>query len=135
MSVQGKRMNDEALLAGLVGGATVEQAAERAGISVRTAYRRLRNEDFLERLQSLRERLVERSADQLTSAASEALGAMLALVRDAAIPPEFRFKVAQTIVSLGMRAQSNVEDRKWDKSFNEDMAGSGSHTTTYTRTR
>jgi hypothetical protein len=47
-------------------------AARKAGISVRTAYRRLGNPEFRRRLQALRAEMVQRAAGTLIAAALEA---------------------------------------------------------------
>lgn len=46
---RGRRNADEALLAALACGATVENAARTVGISARTAHRRLKEEGFQKR--------------------------------------------------------------------------------------
>ena len=53
---------DQALLLALACGATVENAARKAGISERTAYRRLDNAAFVQQLQQLRAEMVHRTA-------------------------------------------------------------------------
>jgi hypothetical protein len=59
---------DQALLVALACGATVENAARKAGLGERTAYRRLRDPVFLQQLQQLRAEMVQRTAAMLTGA-------------------------------------------------------------------
>ena len=55
----GSRRNaDEAFLTALACGATVEAAARSAGISHTTAFRRLKNPEFRQRLQEVRADIV-----------------------------------------------------------------------------
>jgi hypothetical protein len=60
MAHRGRRQADDALLMALACGATVENAARQAGVSLRTAHRRMADESFRQRLQALRDDMVWR---------------------------------------------------------------------------
>jgi hypothetical protein len=51
MAHENQKKTDEALLLTLACGATVERAAQTSGLSVRSVYRRLANQEFRGRLQ------------------------------------------------------------------------------------
>ena len=81
MSRKGRRNADEQLLMALACGVTVENAARQAGISPSTAYRRLADASFRQRLQKLRGDMVSRTAGTLTAAATEAVRTLLELLK------------------------------------------------------
>jgi hypothetical protein len=82
MAQQGRRATDERLLLALACGATVESSARSAGISESTAYRRLRETGFNQRLQQARADMVQRTAGMLTAAAGEAVKTLLVLQKE-----------------------------------------------------
>src|SRR5579871_301090 len=84
MSRSGRRNRDHQLLMALACGVTVENAARQAGISPATAYRRLAEPAFQQRLQQLRGDMVSRTAGTLTAAASEAVRTLLELLKSTA---------------------------------------------------
>jgi hypothetical protein len=77
MPQRGKRNADEALLTALACGASVEVAAQKAGVSESTAYRRLGEPAFQQRLRDMRADMVQRTGGMLTAAAGEAVKALL----------------------------------------------------------
>jgi hypothetical protein len=75
------RNRGEALLLGaLAAGSSVEQAATRAGVSTRTAYRRLANPGFARRLAQARDELISSALGELVDCASEAVATLRALL-------------------------------------------------------
>ena len=60
---------EKALLSALAFGATVEHAARKAGITERTAFRRLADPAFRARLEELRRQAIARTSGMLTGAA------------------------------------------------------------------
>ena len=72
---------DELLLGGLAAGSPVEQAAEAAGLSTRTAYRRLADPAFARRLAGARDTLIASALGELVECASEAVATLRALLR------------------------------------------------------
>ena len=99
---------DEALLRGLACGATVESAARAAGISARTAHRRLKEEAFQKRLRDVRAEMVQRTAGMLTGSGLEA-GKTLVSLLDPTNPPTVRHAAARTILEFGLRLRENAE--------------------------
>ena len=82
MAHRGRKNADEALLQALACGATVETAAAKAGVSRRTATRRLADPEFQARLRAFRSDLVQRTAGALTAAGQEFVRALFELLKD-----------------------------------------------------
>ena len=73
--------SEELLLGALAAGSPVDQAAETAGVSVRTAYRRLADPGFARRLAQARDELISSALGELVECASEAVAALRALLQ------------------------------------------------------
>jgi hypothetical protein len=82
MPQQGRRKANQVLLIALACGATVEVAANKAGVSPATVYRRLQDPKFQKELQQLRSDMVQRTAGMLTAAGGEAVKSLVALLKD-----------------------------------------------------
>jgi hypothetical protein len=108
MPSRGRRNVDEPLLMALACGATVEAAAAKAGVSPATAYRRLGEPAFLQRLRDLRADMVQRTGGMLTAAAGEAVKTLLALQKEN-ISPATRLGAARAVLELGMRVRETAE--------------------------
>lgn len=102
MSHNGRKNADEVLLVALACGATVENAAHTAGVSRRTAHRRLAEPTFQQRLKDLRADMVDRAGGMLTAAGMEAVKTLVALL-SAANPAAVRLGAARTILGIGMK--------------------------------
>jgi hypothetical protein len=94
---------ERALLQALACGASVEHAARKAGLSERTAYRRLADSAFREQLEQLRAEMVERTAAMLTGAGMASVKTLLDLQADAAVSASVRRRAARDILELGLR--------------------------------
>jgi hypothetical protein len=82
---RGKKNADEALALALATGLTVPDAAARALVSFRTAYRRLEDPAFCRRVDALRAEIVGRAVGKLAAlgdSAAEALDALLKSVSE-----------------------------------------------------
>jgi hypothetical protein len=112
MSQRGGRKADELLLLALACGATVEAAAQKAGISRATAHRRLQDPEFLARLQQVSSDMVKRTMRTLTAAGSEAIKTLLALLQ-ATTPYATRLGSARAILELGIKTRElgDMEER------------------------
>jgi hypothetical protein len=105
-------------------GATVEAAAQKAGISRATAYRRLQDPEFRSRLQEVRSDMVNRAAGTLTAASTEAIKTLLSL-QQPAVPPATRLGAARSILEIGikMREVADIDERL--KALEERMPKEG----------
>ena len=81
MSHEIRNRGDELLLGALAAGSPVEQAARAAGLSTRTAYRRLADPAFRARLARARDTLIETALGELVDSASEAVATLRALLQ------------------------------------------------------
>ena len=108
MSHNGRRNADESLLMALACGATVDNAARQAGISKRTAYRRLADPAFGRRLQQMRGDMVSRTSGTLTAAAGEAVRTLLELLKNPT-SSAVRLGAARAVLELGMKLREVAE--------------------------
>jgi hypothetical protein len=74
------RRGDELLLRALAAGSSVEDAARTAGVSVRTAYRRLADPVFSRKLAEARDELIAAALTELVQSASEAVATLRGLL-------------------------------------------------------
>ena len=100
---------DQTLLQALACGATVENAARKAGISERTAYRRLNNPAFVQQLDQLRAEMVQRTAGMLTGAGLGAVKTLVDLQQDATVPPATRRGAARDVLQLAIKYRETAE--------------------------
>lgn len=108
MAQKGRRNADEQLLIALACGSTVENAAKKAGIAESTVYRRLRDQEFQQRLDEVRRDMVERASSMLTAAAMEAVRALVELLgKDS--PPATRLGAARAVLEIGLRMREAVD--------------------------
>ena len=103
-----RRMADIALIAALAGGATVAEAAKTAGVSERTAFRRLQDPAFQERLREAREGTIRRAVAMLADMGTEAAATLRALL-EPTVPPTVRLGAARAVLELGARLRENEE--------------------------
>src|SRR5262245_57828804 len=108
MPATGRKNADDVLLLALACGATLENAARKADVSVRTVQRRLADPDFRQRLRQTKADLVGRTAATLTARAVEAVKTLLSL-QTPAQPPAVRLGAARAILELGLKLREAVE--------------------------
>jgi hypothetical protein len=108
MAHRGRQQADDALLLALACGATVENAARQAGVAPRTVHRRLADEAFRQRLQTMRVDMVQRSSAALTAAAHEAVRTLLELLKPS-MPAAVRLGAARSVLEIGMKLRENAE--------------------------
>jgi hypothetical protein len=89
-------------------GVTVENAARQVGISSRTAYRRLTDPSFRQRLETLRGDMVSRTAGTLTAAASEAVRTLLELLKNPT-SASVRLGAARAVLEIGMKVREMAD--------------------------
>jgi hypothetical protein len=102
------RKGDTELLQALALGASVEHAAQKAGVSRRTAYRRLAAPAFRARVIELRAELTRRALGMLTAAG---LGAVktLTVLQESAMSEAVRLGAARATLELGCKLRENTE--------------------------
>ncbi len=100
------------LLTALVSGMPVAQAAEKAGICERTAYKWLADQDFKDKLATMRAEILASCAETLNNAAPYAAATLINLMDDTN-QPWIRLQAARTCIELGlsMRRACDFEER------------------------
>ena len=87
---------------------TPESAAQKAGVSVRTAYRRLADAAFLAQVNEVRAEMVRRSTDVFTAAALSAVKTLMTL-QESAASESVRLGAARTVIELGCKLREKTE--------------------------
>src|SRR5262249_48010109 len=100
---------DRVLLQALACGATVENAARKAGVGERTVYRRLADAGFRRQLQELRTEMTQRTAGLLTGAGMGAVKVLVDLQTDVAMPPRVRRRSARDVLELSLKFREAAE--------------------------
>jgi hypothetical protein len=108
MPHRGRQNADEMLLMALACGATVEAAAQKAGVSRGTANRRLKDPEFRQRLQEVRTEMVQRTAGMLTAAAGEAVKTLLDLQKGT-VPHASRLGAARSVLEIGIKMRESAD--------------------------
>ena len=107
MSSSGRHNGDAALVAALAGGATHQEAAAQAGMSERTAYRRVADDSFRQQLAEARGALITRATGRLAAACSAAAATLAALLK--ADSENVRLGAARSILELAVRLRESEE--------------------------
>jgi hypothetical protein len=107
-----KRKSDTTLALALACGATPEAAAENAGVSLRTVYRRRADPAFRALVEDLRKDMLYRAVAMSTAATPASIKTIVTLQQSAA-SESVRLRAARTNVELGckMREAVALEER------------------------
>jgi hypothetical protein len=109
MSKKNKKAADQALLTALAFGATVENAARKAGIGERTAYRRLGDPAFQARLNQARVDAVLRTTGMLTGAGLGSVKTLVDLQQDVSVPAAVRRGAARDVLELAVKYRESAD--------------------------
>jgi hypothetical protein len=96
MAAPDRFRRDDLLIAALAAGASVEDAARAAAVSVRTAYRRIADPEFAGRLAVARDELLSAALGELVGCATEAVATLRALLS----APDDRIRLAAAKATL-----------------------------------
>ncbi len=102
-----KKHANGALLLALAGGASATEAARKAGVSERTAFRRMQDPEFQRSIAQARDKMVENALGQLAEASVTAVRTLRALC--AARSETVRLKAARSLLELTMRMREHVD--------------------------
>jgi len=100
------RRGEEALLRALAAGEPVGLAAQAAGLSERTAYRRLGNPSFRQRLAALRDELISAALGELTHSTSDAVATLRQLLQSK--DERVRLAAARAVLDQTLRLREAV---------------------------
>jgi hypothetical protein len=102
MAHSGRKSADDALAVAIACGSTVEAAAAKAGVSSKTAYKRMADPAFQRRLAQVRTEMVGRATAMLTAAAMEAVKTLLDL-QGKTVAASARLGAAKAVLEIGNR--------------------------------
>jgi hypothetical protein len=102
MAHTGRKSADDALAVAIACGSTVEAAAVKAGVSPRTATKRMADPAFQRRLAQVRAEMVGRATAMLTAAAMEAVKTLLDL-QGKTVAASARLGAAKAVLEIGNR--------------------------------
>jgi hypothetical protein len=102
-----RRKGDSALLLALAAGHTVREAAERAGVSERTATRRLADPIFRRLVTKTRADLMDGAMGKLADSTGQAVVTLRGLLE--AVSETARLGAAKTILEMAARLKETVE--------------------------
>ena len=104
--------SDEVFLQAIACGASIETAANRAGISRSTAFRRVNAPEFKKTLQAMRREIVGRTLSVLSAATGEAARTLIQLT-GTAHSSSVRLGASRAIIELSckLRDHEDFEDR------------------------
>jgi len=103
-----KKKADTGLILALACGASPENAALKAGVSLRTVYRRLAERAFRAQVNDVRADMVRRMAGMLTAAGVGSLKT-LSTLQESAASESVRLGAARAIIELGCKVRESVE--------------------------
>ncbi|HWB07968.1 MAG TPA: hypothetical protein VG826_01900 [Pirellulales bacterium] len=111
MGPNGTPAGDDGLILALAAGATVREAAEKAGIGERTVYRRLADADFRQAVSEARDRLFDAARGRLAGLASRAAETLERLMESD--KPSEALGAAKAVLELGprLREAADIEER------------------------
>lgn len=108
MSHRGRKTADDAILIGLARGQSIRQVAKRTDVSERTINRRLQDPAFRNRLQELKEKLIDQTATRLTGIGMKAVRTLNKLMADG-VKAEVRLGAARAALALAAEWRTNQE--------------------------
>jgi hypothetical protein len=100
---------ERVLLQALACGATVENAARKAGVCERTVYRRLADPAFCRQLRGLRTDMVQRTTGMLTGAGMGSVKTLVDLQNDVAVSAGVRRRSARDVLEMGLKFRETAE--------------------------
>lgn len=114
----GDRKNADGLLAmAMATGFTVAEAAKKAGVSEATAYRRLREPEFKQKVSEIRGSMVAQVSGQLVDAGTEAVRTLRSLLT--AESESVRLAASKAVLELGAKFRESTELEERIKALEE----------------
>ena len=109
MARKRNKSSEQALLMALAIGATVENAARKAGVTERTAYRHLADPAFHARVDQARRENMARTAGMLSGAALGSVKTLVDLAQDVSVPASVRRGAARDVLDLAVKYRETAE--------------------------
>lgn len=95
--------SDEGIICALVSCGSVKAAAKECGVSELTIYRRLKDDDFCQKLDAVRDDALHEAAARLSGNLSDAVKVLTNIMTDEQTAPQTRANCAQILLSYGLR--------------------------------
>ena len=125
MARRRKQEAEHAFLSALAFGATVEQAARKAGIGERTAYRRLAEPAFRARLDEIRRETMVRTSGLLSGAALGAVKTLVDLQQDVSVPAAVRRGAARDVLEMNVKYRDSADIEQRVAALEDRLADAG----------
>ncbi len=103
-----KKKGDVELVVALACGASPENAAQKAGLSRRTVFRRLADPAFRAQVNEMRAEVVRRTTGMLTAAGMAATKTLTTL-QESATSESVRLGAGRAVIELGCKMRDNVD--------------------------
>jgi predicted TIM-barrel fold metal-dependent hydrolase len=107
-----KAISDEEIIAALLQSATLKEAAALAGISPRSLYDRMNNEDFIAAYQRAKAEHLRAALLSLNGKVEEAIATTAEIMRDEKTNPATRLQAAQTILNHAGRISKQLSQEE-----------------------
>jgi hypothetical protein len=108
MAGHGRKNVDEILVEALACGASPASAAQRAGVSLRTVFRRQEQPAFRQRVEKMKEETVERTSAMLTAMGIEGCRGLHDLI-EKTTPPYVRLGAIRALLDMGCRLREHID--------------------------
>jgi hypothetical protein len=104
MAQKGRKNVDQILALALAFGGTVATAARAAGVGEATVYRRLKDAEFIKKIDQAQEDMVRRTSGALTGVSVEAVKTLAELMKSPN-PPAIRLGASRSVLEIGMKVR------------------------------
>lgn len=115
------KKGDAEFVAALARGATITAAADEAGISRSTAYRRLKEPGFAQMLKEAKDEIVDRSLSQVMVGTEEAVETLRGLLEHDSV--SVRLAAARSLLNIGAKFMKTAEKTAGEVAHDEDAGG------------
>jgi len=122
-----KKKADTALVLALACGASPESGAQKAGLSLRTVYRRMAEPMFRAQVNDLRAEMLRRASSMLTAAGISSIKTFTTL-QESAESEAVRLGAARAIIELGYKLRESVEFAERLAALEARLSGKGEGT-------
>lgn len=103
------KKSDEAIIAALVSCGSVKAAARECGVSALTIYRRMKDNDFRQKLDAVRDDALHEASARLSGSLADAVKVLTDIMNDEQTAPQTRANAAQMVLSYGLRYAETAE--------------------------
>lgn len=103
------RKSDEGIISALVNCGSVKAAAAECGVSALTIYRRMKDNDFRQKLDAVRDDALHECSARLSGSLTDAVKVLTDIMNDEQTAPQTRANAAQMVLSYGLRFAETAE--------------------------